>query len=147
MRILVIIIAILALLGGVAHLLGGVLGLFSGVLMLTTNFESVPEIAKASEMSPQTIGFIFLIIALLMTLNGLIFVIFAIGTFIRKSWARFLGIGGYALNIFVFVLTALTTTIQGSMIPYIVGSFVAIVFIVILLFAGKAFQKDTVIQS
>ena len=144
MRILVIVIAILAFLGGLAHLLGGILGAFSGVLMLTTNFESVPEIAKASEMSPQTIGFIFFIIAFLMILNGLIFMVFTIGTFVRKSWARYLGIGGYALNIFVFLLTALTTTIQVSLIPYIFGTFVAIVFIIILLFSKSAFEKVSV---
>lgn len=105
MRILVIIIAMLALLGGIAQFFGGILGLFSGVLMLTTDFESVPEIAAAPEMSPQTIGLIFLLIAFLMSFNRLIFIIFAVGAFIRKRWARFLGIFAYALNIFAFFIT------------------------------------------
>lgn len=141
MRILIIIIAILALLGGIAQFFGGILGFFSGVLMLTTNFESIPEIAGASEMSPQTIGLIFLLIAVLMTFNGLIFIIFAVGAFIRKSWARFLGIFAYGLNIFVFLITILTSTLQGSMIPYIFGSFVAFAFIIILAFSKSAFEK------
>jgi len=139
MRILVIIIAVLALFGGLAHLLGGVLGFFSGVLMLTTDF--TPEIAQASEMSPPMIGLIFLLIAVLMLVNGAIFVTFAVGALTRRRRARFLGIFGYALNILVFLLTVAVNPPQSSLLPYIFGTFVAVAFIVILWFAKSAFEK------
>lgn len=135
------IIAILAFLGGWAYLIGGILSVFSGVLMLTSDFPT--EIAQASDMSPQTIGVIFLVIAFLMIINGLIFIVFGIGTFIRsRRWARYLGIFGYLLNIVVFLVTVLTTTTQNSLLPYIFGTFVAIAFIIILAVSKSAFEKS-----
>ena len=139
MRVLVLIIAVLALIGGLAYLVGGVLGLFSGLAMMTAPFPE--EVAKASEMSPLRIGVNFLIIAALMFFNGLLFTIFAIGAFARKRWAQFLGIFAYGLNILVSVMTFALATVEGSKIPYIVGTLVALTFIVILLFSKSAFQK------
>lgn len=139
MRIVVIIIAILALLGGLSYLLGGMLSFFSAFLMLTT---TIPEqVSREMSMSPQTMGFILILTAVLMIINGLIFVVFAIGTFMWKPWARLLGIGGYALNIVVCVLTLLTTTMKGSLVPWIFGIIVAIVFITILSLAKNAYAK------
>ena len=88
MRVLVIIIAILALLGGLSYLLGGMLSFFSAFLMLTTN---IPEqVSRDMQMHPQTMGFILILTAILMIINDLIFVVFAIGTFMWKPWAQLL---------------------------------------------------------
>lgn len=139
MRVPVIIIAILALLGGVAYLFGGMASFFSGILMLTTKFPK--QVTEGVEMSPQTIGLLMIAMALMMLFNGLLFVIFSIGTFMWKKWARLLGIFAYALNIVVCVLTLLTTTVKFSITPWIVGTFVAMLFITILAFSKKAFEK------
>ena len=56
MRILVIIVAITALLGGWAHLVGGMAGLASGIVVLTLKLP--PEALEASTMSQQKISFI-----------------------------------------------------------------------------------------
>ena len=139
MRILVVVIAILAFIGGLVYLFGGMLSLFAGILMLTTNIP--PEVARESAMQPQTIGLVLLLTAGLMVADGLIFVVFAIGTFMYKAWARILGIAGYALNIVVCVLTLLTTPMQGSLVPWVFGTVVAIVFIVVLSLAKDAYKK------
>jgi len=143
MRILIIVIAILAFIGGLSYLLGGMMSFFSALLMLTTNFPE--QVTKDVEMSPQAIGFVFILIAVLMIINGLIFVVFAIGTFMWKPWARILGIFGYALNIVVGVLTLLTTTMKGSLVPWIFGIIVAIVFITVLSLAKNAYTKPAAI--
>jgi len=143
MRILIIVIAILAFIGGLSYLLGGMMSFFSALLMLTTNFPE--QVTKDVEMSPQAIGFVFILIAVLMIINGLIFVVFAIGTFMWKTWARILGIFGYALNIVVCVSTLLTTTMKGSLVPWIFGIIVAIVFITILSLAKNAYTKPAAI--
>jgi len=143
MRILIIVIAILAFMGGLSYLLGGMMSFFSAILMLTTNFPE--QVTRDVEMSPQAIGFVFILIAALMIINGLIFVVFAIGTFMWKPWARLLGIFGYALNIVVGVLTLLTTTMKGSLVPWIFGIIVAIVFITILSLAKNAYTKPAAI--
>lgn len=139
MRVLVLIIAALALLGGIAYLVGGALGLFSGIAMIVTPFPA--EAAKASEMSPAMVGVNFLIIAAMMFFNGLLFTIFALGAFARKRWAQFLGIFAYGLNILVCILTFALAAVEGSKIPYVIGTIVAFTFIVVLLFSKSAFQK------
>lgn len=139
MRVPVIIIAILALLGGLSYLVGGMASFFSGILMLTTKFPQ--QVTEGVEMSPEAIGLIFMLMAAMMVVNGLLFVIFSIGTFMWKKWARYLGIFAYALNIVVCILTMLTTTVKFSVTPYIVGTFVAVAFITILAFSKKAFEK------
>lgn len=144
MRVLVIIIAILALLGGLANFFGGLLGFYSGLLMMTAPFPT--EVAQASEMSPLQIGMVLLLVGFLMVINGLLFVVFAIGAFGRKRWARFLGIFAYALNIVVFFITLLTPAArqsQESLFPYIFGTFVAVAFIIVLIFAKSAFEKPS----
>lgn len=139
MRVPIVIIAILALLGGLAYLLGGMASLFSGILMLTTKFPQ--QVTEGIEMSPQTMGLLFLLMSAIMLFNGLLFVVFSIATFMWKKWARLLGIFAYALNIVVCVLTMLTTTVKSSTAPWIVGTFVALAFITILAFSKKAFEK------
>jgi hypothetical protein len=139
MRILVIIIAILAFLGGLAHILGGMAGFGAGLAMILTKIPK--QVAEASTMSPKAIGLILLFSACLMLVNGLIFVVFAIGTFMRKRWARILGILAYALNIVVCVLTMATQRVEGSLFPWIFGIFVALAFITVLAFSKSAFEK------
>lgn len=139
MRVLVLVIAILAFIGGLAYLLGGMLSFVSGITMLTTQ---IPEqVIKETGISQQYIGLSLFVIAVLMIINGLIFVVFAIGTFMWKPWARILGIAGYALNIVVCVITLLTTAEKGSLVPWVFGSVVAVVFITILSMAKNAYVK------
>jgi hypothetical protein len=142
MRILVVIIAILAFIGGLAYILGGMAGFAAGLAMLLTNIPK--QVAEASAMSPKTIGLILLFSACLMLVNGLLFVVFAIGTFMRKRWARILGIFAYALNIVVCVSTMATATVEGSLFPWIFGIFVALAFMTVLAFSKSAYEKPMV---
>jgi hypothetical protein len=140
MRILVIIIAILALLSGLAHLAGSMISLFFALMFLTV--PSSPEIEKVIEMSSFSVGMYLNLIGFLMLVNGLLFTIFAIGAILRKPWARFLGIAAYTLNIVVLGISIVTSRLpEGSPFPYIFGTFMAMAFIVILLFSKSAFEK------
>lgn len=140
MRIPVIIIAILALLSGLAHLAVSVISLFFALMFLT--IPSSPEIEKVIEMSPFSVGMSLHLIGFLMLINGLLFTIFAVGAFLRKRWARFLGIAAYALNIVVLGISIVTSRLpEGSPFPYIFGTFMAMAFVVILLFSKSAFEK------
>lgn len=138
MRILVIIIAILAFLSGLANVVGGMAGIGAAILMLTTKFPA--QVAEVSPMSPTQIGLGLLVTSAVMILNGAMFVIFALGAFMRKHWARILGITAYALNIVVCVLTLTFTTFKGSLTPYLVGTVVAVLFITILALSKNAFD-------
>lgn len=140
MRILVIIIAVLALLSGAAHLAGSIPSLFFALMMMT--IPSSPEIEKAIEMSPFSVGINLHFIGILMLVNGLLFTIFAIGAFMRKRRARILGIAAYSLNIIILLFSIITARLpEGSPLPYISGTVMAMVFIVILLFSKSAFEK------
>lgn len=136
MRVLVLIIAVLAFLGGLAHILGGMLGFGGAILMLTTKF---PSQVQSPEMPPLTIGLILLFSAALMFANGVLFVLFALGAFKRKRWARPLGIFAYALNIVVCLATMAFSTVEGSPAPWIAGTIVAALFMTILLLAKNEF--------
>lgn len=139
MRIVVIVIAILAFIGGLAYILGGMAGFAAGLAMLLTKIPK--QVAEASSMSPRTIGLILLFSACLMLFNGLLFVVFALGTFMRKQWARILGIFAYALNIVVCVATMATSTVEGSLVPWIFGIFVALIFMTVLAFSKNAYAR------
>lgn len=140
LRTLVIIIAILALIGGWLQLFSGFILLGTGLLMLTLRLPA--EILAPAEAQPtQAIGLSFVIIAILTVANGAIGNIFAIGAFLRKPWARWLGIFGYSLGIVVGVVTFLTSSEDEPKATYFVGIPLAMLFVIILTFSKSAFEK------
>lgn len=139
MKVVVIIIAILALLGGLTQLLVGVGLVGTGLTLMLTQVP--PQVLEQVRYSPQTLGLMVIFAGFLSFINAVMFVAFAIGAFKFKRWAWMAGMIAYALQILIGFVMLATQNVEGNLINYVVGIIVAFVFMMLIFFSRRVFKN------